>query len=417
MMRKRVIPLLLLGLLPLSLVACDKKDGGGGSSSGGTAGSGTGDIVIGHVASLSGDTATFGTSCEEGIRLALDEVNRAGVLGGRKIQVITQDDRSLPDEAKTATELLITNHKVVAILGEIASSRSIAMAPVAQDSGIPMLSPGSTNPKVTEVGDYIFRACFIDPFQGTAVATFAMGPAPQGLGLKRFAILYPVNSDYGMGLREFFTNAVKQAGGAIVADEAYTEKTDVDFKGQLTKIKQANPEAIFVSGYYTEAGLIAQQARELGITVPLMGGDGWDSDVTVKTGKSATNNCYFSNHYAAAEDRPEVKAFVDAYRARFKNADGSPKTPDAMAILGYDAMKMMADAIDRAGSAEPAKIRDALAATKNFPGASGAITIDENRNAQKSLVILEIKDGRFDYVASVAPDPQSGQLVVRRTSK
>jgi branched-chain amino acid transport system substrate-binding protein len=410
MMRTRVIPLLLTGLLPLFAAACDKNDGG-------SADAGTGDVVIGHVASMTGDTATFGTSSDEGIRLALDEINQAGVLGGRKIQVVTLDDRSLPDEAKTATELLINNRKAVAILGEIASTRSIAMAPVAQDAGIPMLSPGSTNPKVTETGDFIFRACFIDPFQGTAVATFAMAPKPEGLGLKRFAILYPVNSDYGMGLREFFTNAVKEAGGSIVADEAYTEKSDVDFRGQLTKIKQANPEAIFVSGYYTEAGLIAQQARELGITVPLMGGDGWDSDQTVQIGKSATDNCYFSNHYAAEEDRPEVKAFVEAYRARYKNQDGSPKTPDAMAILGYDAMKLMADAVNRAGSTEGAKIRDALAATKNFPGASGAITIDENRNAQKSLVILEIKDGKFDFVASVAPDPQSGKLQVRRTSK
>ena len=413
MTRRRLLaPLLLLVVTAVAFVGCKNEQSGSGGGD-----SGSGDIIIGQVASLTGDTATFGVSSDEGLRLALDEINKTGILNGRKIKVITEDDRSLPDEAKTATEKLITRDKAVAIIGEIASSRSIAMAPVAQDSKVPMLSPGSTNPKVTEVGDYIFRACFIDPFQGTAVATFAMGAKPEGLGLKRFAILYPVNSDYGMGLREFFGNAVKKAGGQIVADEAYTEKSDVDFRGQLTKIKQANPDAIFCSGYYTEAGLIAQQARELGITVPLMGGDGWDSDQTVKIGKSATNNCFFSNHYSADEDRPEVKAFVDAYRARYKNPDGSPKTPDAMAILGYDAMKLMADAIGRAGGTDGEKVRDALAGTKNFPGASGAITIDEQRNAQKSLVILEIKDGKFDYVASVAPDPQSGQLKVRRTSK
>jgi branched-chain amino acid transport system substrate-binding protein len=402
-MRTRVIPLALILMWGL-FAGCKKEH--------------SGEVLLGHVASLTGDTATFGVSAHEGIELALDEVNKTGVLGGRKIKVLKEDDRSLPDEAKTAAEKLITRDKVVALLGEIASSRSIAMAPVAQDNKVPMLSPGSTNPKVTQTGDYVFRACFIDPFQGTAVAAFAMAQKPEGLGLKRFAILYPVNSDYGMGLREFFTNAVKKAGGQIVADEAYTEKSDVDFRGQLTKIKQSNPDAIFVSGYYTEAGLIAQQARELGISVPLLGGDGWDSDQTVKIGKSATNNCFFSNHYSADEDRPEVKAFVDAYRARFKNRDGSPKTPDAMAILGYDAMKLMADAINRAGSTDGDKIRDALAATKNFPGASGAITIDAERNAQKSLVILEIKDGRFDYVASVEPDPAStGGLRVRRPSK
>jgi branched-chain amino acid transport system substrate-binding protein len=408
--RRFFASLLLLLTVGSAFIGCKNEQSSGGDS-------GSGDIIIGHVASLTGDTATFGVSSNEGLLLALDEINKTGVLNGRKIKVVTEDDRSLPDEAKTAVEKLITRDKAVAIIGEIASSRSIAMAPVAQDNKVPMLSPGSTNPKVTEVGDYIFRACFIDPFQGTAVATFAMGAKPEGLGLKKFAILYPVNSDYGMGLREFFGDAVKKAGGQIVADEAYTEKSDVDFRGQLTKIKQSNPDAIFCSGYYTEAGLIAQQARELGITVPLMGGDGWDSDQTVKIGKSATNNCFFSNHYSADEDRPEVKAFVEAYRGRYKNPDGSPKTPDAMAILGYDAMKLMADAIGRAGGTDGEKIRDALAGTKNFPGASGAITIDNQRNAQKSLVILEIKDGKFDYVASVAPDPQSGQLKVRRTSK
>ena len=404
--RRFFASLLLLLTVGSAFIGCKNEQSSGGDS-------GTGDIIIGHVASLTGDTATFGVSSNEGLLLALDEINKTGVLNGRKIKVVTEDDRSLPDEAKTAVEKLITRDKAVAIIGEIASSRSIAMAPVAQDNKVPMLSPGSTNPKVTEVGDYIFRACFIDPFQGTAVANFAM----KDLKMKKLAILYPVNSDYGMGLREFFGDAVKKAGGQIVADEAYTEKSDVDFRGQLTKIKQSNPDAIFCSGYYTEAGLIAQQARELGITVPLMGGDGWDSDQTVKIGKSATNNCFFSNHYSADEDRPEVKAFVEAYRGRYKNPDGSPKTPDAMAILGYDAMKLMADAIGRAGGTEGEKIRDALAGTKNFPGASGAITIDNQRNAQKSLVILEIKDGKFDYVASVAPDPQSGQLKVRRTSK
>jgi branched-chain amino acid transport system substrate-binding protein len=409
--RRFLIPLLLLPVLGV-LPGCDR-----GSSNSSSGDSGTGDIIIGQVASLTGDTATFGVSSNEGLLLALDEINAKGVLNGRKIQVKTEDDRSLPDEAKTATEKLITRDKAVAIIGEIASSRSIAMAPVAQDNKVPMLSPGSTNPKVTEIGDYIFRACFIDPFQGTAVATFAMAPKPEGLGLKKFAILYPVNSDYGMGLREFFGNAVKKAGGQIVADEAYTEKSDVDFRGQLTKIKQANPDAIFCSGYYTEAGLIAQQARELGINVPLMGGDGWDSDQTVKIGKAATNNCFFSNHYSADEDRPAVKAFVEAYRARYKNQDGSPKTPDAMAILGYDAMKLMADAITRAGSADSDKIREALAQTKNFPGASGNITIDAERNAQKPLVILEIKDGHFDYIGSVEPDPQGGSLHFRRAKK
>src|SRR5205085_1134994 len=216
----------------------------------------------------------------------------------------------------------------------------------------PMLSPGSTNPKVTQGFEYVFRNCFIDPFQGTAMATYAMKPSPDGLGLKKFAVLYPVNSDYGVGLKEFFESAVKGKGGQILAEEAYTEKTDTDFRAQLTKIKAANPEAVFVSGYYTEAGLIAKQARDLGITVPLLGGDGWDSDQTLKIGGQAVEGCYFSNHYSPDEDRGEVKKFVTDYKQKYGG-----KTPDAMAILGYDAMRIMADAINRAGDTNGDKIR------------------------------------------------------------
>ena len=357
------------------------------------------DIVIGHVASLTGDTATFGVSSEEGVRLALDELNAAGKTLGKTLKVVTEDDRSNSDEAKTATDKLITKHHVVAVLGEIASSRSIAMAPVCQDAKVPMLSPGSTNPKVTEVGDFIFRACFIDPFQGTAMASFAM----HDLKLKRFAVLYAVNSDYSVGLKDYFEQAVKKEGGEIVAELSYTEKSDRDFRSQLTKIRDANPDAIYCSGYYTEAGLIAQQARDLGIKVPLMGGDGWDSDQTVKVGKDAINGCYFSNHYSPDEQKPQVQAFVAAYKARYKNPDGTPKVPDAMAILGYDAMKLMAHAIIVAGGTDGQKIRDALAATKDFPGAGGSITIDENRNAKKAIVILKIDNGRFTFVTSIQP--------------
>jgi branched-chain amino acid transport system substrate-binding protein len=397
-MRRRegviTLSLLALGLLSLGLSpGCDRNGDGGGSTSGAN------DIVIGHFASMTGDTATFGVSADEGIQLAVKEINDGGGVLGKKVKVITTDDRSLSDEAKTAVERLINQDKVVALLGEIASSRSIAGAPVAQDAQVPMLSPGSTNPKVTEVGDYVFRACFIDPFQGEALARFAM----DDLKHKRFAFLYPINSDYGVGLRNFIANTVKAKGGEIVADLSYTEKSDVDFRGQLTRIKAAKPDAIFVTGYYTEAGLIAQQARDLGITVPLIGGDGWDSDQTIQIGKQAIEGCYFSNHYSADEDRPEVKKFVESYKATFKNPDGSPKTPDAMAVLGYDSMKLMADAIKRAGSTEGPKIRDALAATKAFPGASGVITIDEKRNAKKAIVILKIENGKFKYVTGINP--------------
>jgi branched-chain amino acid transport system substrate-binding protein len=385
---RRLIPSLFLAtaLIVVAVGGC-KKDGGSSGSSGDT-------ILIGHFASMTGDTATFGTSADEGIRLALDEVNAKGGPLGKKVKVITEDDRSQADEAKTAASKLINTDRVVALLGEISSSKSIAAAPVAQEAKIPMVSPGSTNPKVTEMGDYIFRVCFIDPFQGTAMANFAMN----NLKAKRLAILYPVNSDYGVGLRDFFTDAVKKGGGQIVADVSYTEKSDTDFKSQLTKIKNANPDAVYVSGYYTEAGLIARQARELGLNVPLLGGDGWDSDQTVKIGGKAVEGCYFSNHYSPDEQRSEVQEFVRAYKAKYGG-----KVPDAMAILGYDALKVLCDAIQRAGSTDGGKIRDALAQTKDYPGACGPITIDQNRNAKKNIVILKIQDGKFTYVATVKP--------------
>jgi len=367
----------------LTVSGCKREDDGGASSK---------EIRIGHFASMTGDTATFGVSADEGVRLALDEINGKGGVLGKPVKVITEDDRSQADEAKTAASKLINRDHVVALLGEISSSKSIAAAPVAQEAHVPMVSPGSTNPKVTEMGDYIFRVCFIDPFQGTAMANFAMN----NLHAKRLAVLYPVNSDYGVGLRDFFEEAVKKAGGQIVADVSYTEKSDVDFKSQLTKIKNANPDAIYVSGYYTEAGLIARQARELGLTCPLLGGDGWDSDQTVKIGGKAVDGCYFTNHYSPDEQRPEVQQFVSAYKAKYGG-----KVPDAMAILGYDALKVLCDAIGRAGSTDGSKIRDKLAETKDYPGACGPITIDQNRNAKKNIVILKIENGQFKYVATV----------------
>ncbi|MBC8106052.1 MAG: ABC transporter substrate-binding protein [Anaerolineae bacterium] len=393
-MKLQILACFLIGLSVL-FVGCNKEGGGSASSSSDRGG----DIKIGHVASKTGDTATFGVSADEGIQLALDEINGKGGVLGRKVQLITEDDRSLADEAKTACSKLITRDKVHAILGEIASSRSIAIAPVCEDAKIPMLSPGSTNPKVTEGYQYVFRNCFIDPFQGTAMANFAMDAAPKGLGMKRFAVLFPVNSDYGVGLKDYFIAAVKKRGGEISEVAAYTEKSDVDFKGQLTKIKAANPEAIFVSGYYTEAGLIAKQARELGIKAPLLGGDGWDSDQTVKIGQEAIEGCYFSNHYSPDEDRPEVKKFVADYKTKFGG-----KTPDAMAILAYDAMKIMCDAMTRAGSTDGTKVAEALAATKDYPGASGVTTIDQDHNAKKSVVILKIQNGKFNYAGTVKPE-------------
>lgn len=351
------------------------------------------DIVIGHFASMTGGTATFGTSTDEGIRLALDDINSKGGVLGKQVKVVTEDDQSKTEEARTVVLKLINGHKVVAIIGEVASSRSIAAAPAAQQAKIPMLSPASTNPKVTQQGSYIFRSCFIDPFQGSAMANFAM----KELKARKFAILYDNKNDYSKGLHDFFTEAVQKGGGEIVADESYGEG-DVDFKAQLTKIKGTNPEVIYVPGYYTEVGLICRQARELGISAPLTGGDGWDSERTFDIGRDSVNGCYFTTHYSPDEDRAEVKTFVDLYKKKY-----SGKTPDAMAILGYDAMRLMADAITRAGSTRGSDIRKALAETKDFPGASGSITINKDRNAEKPIVVLKIEEQKTKYVTSIKP--------------
>jgi branched-chain amino acid transport system substrate-binding protein len=351
------------------------------------------DIVVGHYGAMTGGTATFGISTDEGIRLALDKINADGGVLGKQVRLVTEDTQGKPEEAVTAVQKLINQDKVVAVLGEVASSNSLAAAPVCQRARVPMLTPASTNPKVTQVGNYIFRSCFIDPFQGAAMANFAMND----LKAKRFAVLYDVKQAYSNGLREFFIDTVKKAGGEIVADESYSTD-DIDFKAQLTKIRDTKPDAVYVPGYYTEIGLICRQAKELGLNAPLMGGDGWDSEQTFKIGGDAVNGNYFTNHYSPEEERPAVKQFVDAYKAKYNG-----KMPDAMAILGYDAMNLMAAAITKAGSTKGKDVRDALADTKDFPGASGTITIDKERNAQKPIVVLKIENGATKFMTSVQP--------------
>ena len=365
-------------------LACGPRQGGGSGAARVDA------IKVGHFASLTGDTATFGQSTDRGIRMAVAEVNAAGGVLGRPIEVVTEDDRSVTEEARSAAQKLIQRDQVVALLGEVASSRSLAAAPEAQRAGVPMISPASTNPRVTEVGDAIFRTCFIDPFQGAVMARFAF----EDLKARRVAILFDFKQDYSVGLADFFRKTFQQLGGEIVADERYTSG-DIEFRAQLTKIRATKPDAIFVPGYYTEAGLISKQARELGITVPLLGGDGWDSSKTLEIGGKAVEGNFFSNHYAADSDRPQVQEFVKAYKAQHG------EVPDAMAVLGYDSAGILADAMTRAGTTDGAKLRDAIAATKDYQGVSGSITIDPQRNARKDAVVIEIKDGAFRYKQTV----------------
>lgn len=356
-------------------------------------GAGTQDeILIGEYGSLTGTTATFGQSTDHGLKLAVEEINIAGGVLGKKIALLVEDDQSKPEEAATAVTKLITRDKVKAIVGEVASSRSLAAAPICQQFKIPMVSPASTNPEVTKKGDYIFRVCYIDPFQGEILARFTYN----SLGLKKAAILKDVKNDYSVGLAHYFKEAFTASGGSVVAEQAYSEG-DSDFKAQLTALKAAGPEVIFVPGYYIEAALIVKQARELNMTMPIVGGDGWDSSKLVEVGGQALNNTYYSTHYSPDDTSAAVQNFVAKYRARFN------EMPDAMGALGYDAGRILFDAIRRAGSTDGPAIRDALAATRDFPGVTGKITIDKDRNALKSLVIISIMDGKLKYKETIQP--------------
>jgi branched-chain amino acid transport system substrate-binding protein len=349
------------------------------------------EIKVGEFASLTGGNATFGISSHNGAVLAIEQINAAGGVLGKKITLLTEDDQSKSGEPATIVRKLISSDKVVALLGEIASSRSLEAGPIAQQSHIPMISPGSTNPKVTEVGDYIFRICFIDPFQGTVMSKFAISR-----GWKKAAILTDVKQDYSVGLAQFFKEHFTANGGQIVKEQSYSTG-DKDFKAQLTSMKANKPDVVFLPGYYTEVGLIARQARQLGIKVPLLGGDGWDSDVLVKVGGEAMEGNFFSNHFSTEDQAPVIQDFLKKYAQRWGG------TPDAMAALGYDAAEILVDAIKRANTTDAQPLRDAIAATKDFNGVTGKITLDEKRNATKSAVVLTIKGGKFSYVETIAP--------------
>jgi branched-chain amino acid transport system substrate-binding protein len=370
------------------LIGCNKPSEGGGAS-GGTGGA----IKVGEFASLTGKEATFGTSSHEGTQLAIEEINAAGGVLGKKLQLLTEDDLTKAGEPATVVNKLISRDGVVAILGEVASSRSLEAAPICQQNKIPMISPSSTNPKVTETGDYIFRVCFIDPFQGTVMANFAT----KTLKLKKVAIFTDVKSDYSKGLAKFFKEGFTKAGGQITAELDFNGG-DKDFKAQLTAIKSSAPDGVFVPAYYTDVALICIQAKQLGLNVPLFGGDGWESDQLVKIGQDAVEGHYFSTHYAPEVATDKVKNFVAAYQKRYQG-----KTPDAMAALGYDSAMILADAMKRAGSTDGTKVRDALAATKDFDAVTGKITINDKRDATKSAVILQVQGGKFKYLETVNP--------------
>lgn len=381
--RGRILSLTPL-LFLLSTTACNKS-GDGSSTAGDT-------IKVGEFASLTGSEATFGQSSHKGTVLAIEQINNAGGVLGKKIDLLTEDDLSKQGESATIVKKFISRDKVVAILGEVASGRSLEAAKICQENKIPQISPSSTNPKVTETGDYIFRTCFTDPFQGKLLADFGLNT----LKAKRIAMLTDIASAYSVGLAQYFKEPFLAGGGTIIADQKYSSH-DKDFKAQLTAIKAENPDAIFVPGYYTEVGLIVLQARQLGIQVPIFGGDGWEAEDLLQIGGDSLTNTFYSTHFSPLKDTPEVQKFVKAFQAKFNG-----ETPDAMAALGYDSVLMLVDAIKRAGSTDPAKLRDALATT-DIMGATGRTKLNEHRDAPKAAVIITVENGKFKFLRDVQP--------------
>lgn len=380
---KKFIALVLTVAFFAPLAACVQKGGETGST-----GDGSGVIKVGVYGDLSGQTSNFGKSTREGVELATEEINAKGGIGGRKIQLVIEDDQGRPEQAKTVVSKLVNQDKVSAVIGEVASTNSLAAAPVAQEARVPMITPSSTNPKVTQVGDYISRVCFIDPFQGSVMAKFAAN----SLKAKTAAIFGDVNSDYSKGLTEFFEAEFSKLGSKVVMKQSYTQN-DQDYKGQLTAIRSANPDVIYVPGYYGQVGIIAKQARELGIDKPILGGDGWDSAELWALGGDAMKNTFISNHYSVDDPSPAIQSFVKAYKTKFNNV-----APDAIAALAYDAMNILAASIQKAGGTDSAKLRDAIAATAAFPGVTGNITLDKDRNAVKPAVVLELNPAEKKFV-------------------
>ena len=352
-----------------------------------------GDIPIGVYGALTGGEAAFGQATIQGVKLAAEEINNAGgVIGGRKIRLVIEDDQGKAEEAASAVTKLITRDNVVAVIGENSSNQSLAAAPIAQANGVPMISPSSTNPNVTKKGDYIFRVCFTDPYQGKALAAFVRS----NLHLTNAAILKDNKNDYSVGLAEFFTKAFTENGGKIVAEQSYSGG-DTEFRPQLTTIKQAKPEVLFLPGFYTDVGQIAIQARDLGMNIPLVGGDGWDSPTVIQIGGKAIDGSYFSDHYFVGDPRPLTQRFVRAINQKYGH------NPEANAALGYDALQILVAAIKKAGALDKKKMRDNIAATRDYQGVSGVITMGPDRDPIKPVAMIKIENGQMGFAGWIKP--------------
>jgi branched-chain amino acid transport system substrate-binding protein len=354
------------------------------------------DIRIGLITPLSGDVKTYGESVKNSFLIAVEEANTGGGVAGMKVTYVIQDDKNDATEAANVANLLVNQYRVKAIVGSVTSKTAIPVSDIIQSAKIPTITPTATNPKVTLADgkrkDYMFRSCFIDPFQGMVMAKFSFGT----LKKKKAAVLYDASNDYSKGTAEVFRDGFRKLGGTVVAFEAYG-KDDVDFSALITKVKASGADVLFLPDYYNKVGLIAKQAREWGFTAQLVGPDGWDSPDLVKVAGSAIEGGYFSNHYSPDDSRPEVAAWVKKYRERHG------QVPDALGTLAYDGTKLLMEAIRKAGSDDPRKIRDALASIKNFHGVTGNFTLDRNGDAIKSAAIVRIEGGRQKFVKTVNP--------------
>ncbi len=367
------------------------------SACGGAAGGGT--IKVAILAPLSGAVPTFGVSTRDGALLAIDEWNAKGGVLGKKIVPVVEDSQCSPDPAVNAANKVINQDQVHYIIGEVCSSASIPVSEIASAKKVIQISPTSTNPSVTvdkngNVKPYIFRACFIDPFQGTVGAKFALTT----LKAKTAFIMYDQANDYVKGLASFFETAFTQGGGQIVGKETYTSK-DTDFSAILAKVAQAKPDVVYLPDYYNIVNLATKQAKEKGITATFMGGDGWDSsDLDLK----AADGGYYTNHYSPDDPRPEVQNWLKAYGAKYKDDTGKAKVPDALATLAYDATNLLLQGIKDAGADNTDKVQDALLKI-TFNGVSGKITFDKQHNPIKSATILAVKGGKIQFNSIVNP--------------
>lgn len=385
----------LLSVLAAGVMFMSALTGCGGGSKGAD-----GDTIkVGGLLEMTGGSASFGISGKNGIDLALKKINEKGVLGGKKLSLVVADTKSEASEATNGMQKLISQDKVVAVIGPNQSSAVIASGAINNGAKVVDITPMGTNPDVTidpktkQVKPYSFRTCFIDPFQGTVMASFASNE----LKVKKAAIYIDNTSDYAKGLAQFFKENFVKNGGQIVIEEAYLQK-DTDFKSTLTKIKAAQPDFIYIPGYYQEVGLIVKQAREMGINVPMAGGDGWDSAKLPEiAGKAALENTFFSSLYSPDDTSDLNKEFVAEYKKAYNT------NPDVFAALAYDSALLVAKAIEDAGSADPAKIAEAMAKIKGFKGVSGEVTFNEQHNPIKSAVIIEHKDGTQTFKTKVNP--------------